>query len=1593
MKKFLIALISIASVALLLFEPSSASAERVYGHGAAEPLATQAGTNSFLDETVIPPLSESWSLGSRAPFMGDAPLDKGMVITSYRVLFGSRNTIYGISNQTGSTDTSEKYDVGIPFAQEFPSQYGRVSSNMRITTIPGLGQGIYFGTSSGFMGNMSSIANQSDSERKFNFSGQNPNGTSRYYGGAIKYMTAGGHYSSGLGRQGDVFASNTKLHYMNGNTMVRDWYFDLDQLPNTDYQSGDKYTGLISLPKRNEGFMAFSESQDGSISYGLVWDDAKTYDKSYGEFYSNAPDTVITYRSGIPKAGAFDEETGTIVAVDKKGRVYFHRKNGSSRVSPSHGDWLYAGDSLSRGYDSAGGVLIQDGAAYMSTFDSSKGTGKGTITKFNLANPTLNGKLSYIHDAKITTQPIYLSGLIYFGDERGRVYALHPTTLEKVDWFRPNNSETNTDFANISTNEEIVSLVGADNHLIAATDNAMSGWKGRPDYIVSDIKEVAYGNGTSDLDNKRFDFNTASIPPIDIRGRFENIGSFDYSIYTDFNGQNDQRASLNLRNLDSGEDISIASNLINSPFSVSGHKFSTDRGTVTAALRPYLFQLPASGEKAQMSFPFSPKEEGKYEVTFGTNSDRLQTEFLYTNNDKSAVFDVVDMRTPSMESEKAEYTPGETIKFTNSKYQTASYVSYRAEIIDSKGKTVYESANKMFAPTLTTELNSSGEYRYRISILNRYGDTISSSFKPLSILNAPPAAKITYDPATIYNDTTVELFSNASDADGDELTYQWSYQEPRTRTWIDFSTDENPVQDFPIKGKWHLRLIVSDPYTSTTVTNDFWVVNRAPIPEFDWNPSTIFKGTTVSFENESSDPDKDPLTYQWAYQEPGTSTWVDFSTTENPSLVLDKKGSWNVRLTANDGEDTKSVTKILSVDNRPPVADFNWNPSTIYNDTSVTFSDASTDVDGDTLTYQWAYQEPGTSGWIEFSTDESPSQVFNKKGKWNIRLTVSDGALNHSVTKSMTVQNRPPVADFNWNPTTIFNDTKVDFVNSSSDVDKDSLTYQWAYQEPESSSWKNFSTDEQPSRTFDKKGSWSIRLTVSDGAATHSKTKVLNVGNRGPKANFGWNPATIYNDTNVIFEDASSDLDNDSLSYAWAYQEPGTSKWIDFSTTENPERLFEKKGTWKIRLTVSDGAGTDSIIKSLTVQNRPPEAKFSWNPETIHIDTSVTFKNSSSDVDGDKLTYEWSYQEPGTTKWVEFSKESEPTQVFNKKGQWKIRLTANDGADSHSAEKEITVENRPPVTAFTWNPTTVYTNTEVTFANTSTDPDDDELTYQWAYQAPGTSTWTDFSKEKTPSYEFDQIGKWNIRLTTSDGSASTPLTKALTVLNTPPEVSLTYAPQTVYEGDTVTLTAKPTDLDDDTMTVVFEENRSGVWQEIHKVEDVESGDTLTHSFVAAPQTYDLRVRAVDSNDGEGMASVTFEAIPLEIEGFVNHTAEWQAIHDEAGHTPEQFYAGERFLTEAVVTDHPIEKVTVSFAGEQITGNLLTLSSVMDERTHPVYEKEVYEKMTGDPDEHLAPGMAYFVFEAEWKNGVVKQNQVSINIVNDVYGAFDFYRTN
>lgn len=445
----------------------------------------------------------------------------------------------------------------------------------------------------------------------------------------------------------------------------------------------------------------------------------------------------------------------------------------------------------------------------------------------------------------------------------------------------------------------------------------------------------------------------------------------------------------------------------------------------------------------------------------------------------------------------------------------------------------------------------------------------------------------------------------------------------------------------------------------------------------------------------------------------------------------------------------------------PPNANFNFSPSTIYNDTTVQFTNTSSDPGGDPLTYQWAYQTPGSTTWTNFSTAQHPTRVLNIKGTWNIRLTVTDtSGLTDSVVKSPVVSNRAPVASFTYSPSTLYNDTTATFTNSSWDSDGDSLTYQWYYQAPGTTTWTSFSTAKNPTKILNDKKTWGIKLVVTDSAgATDDAIQYPYVSNRNPVANFTYSPTTIYNDTTVTFTNSSSDPDGDPLTYQWAYQTPGSSTWVDFSTAKNPTKVLNIKGTWDIRLTVKDDDGaTHSVTKYPVVVNRAPIADFTWNPTTIYNDTTVTFTNRSTDPDGDTMTYQWAYQTPGSTTWVNFSTAKDPTKILNLKGTWKIRLTTTDvdGA-SHSVTKSPVVINRPPTIIVTYTPTDPYEGDTMNVCVKPTDADKDPLTVKIFIKKDGGTEQLVLNKSNVATgtqecYQYvTDVGRYDVRATVHDG--------------------------------------------------------------------------------------------------------------------------------------------------------------------------------------------------------------------------------------------------
>ncbi len=320
-----------------------------------------------------------------------------------------------------------------------------------------------------------------------------------------------------------------------------------------------------------------------------------------------------------------------------------------------------------------------------------------------------------------------------------------------------------------------------------------------------------------------------------------------------------------------------------------------------------------------------------------------------------------------------------------------------------------------------------------------------------AVINHPPVADAGADQtvqATGQNGASVQLDgSKSSDPDGDTLTYAWTDQNgnPVGSTAV--------VQLTLLPGSYTFTLTVTDPGKLSSQATTHVIVN-APInhpPVANAGPdqtvqATGQNGVLVQLDgSKSSDPDGDKLTYAWTDQNgnPVGSTAV-------VQLTL-LPGTYTFTLTVTDpGKLSSQATTHVTVNpppNHPPVANAGpdqtvpfHSPATVQLNAS-----ASTDPDGDTLTYVWKDQSGSTVGNAPILT------LALMPGTYTFTLTVTDpGGLSSQATTHVTVNapvNHPPVANAGSSQTVGCagqDGTAVSLNGSaSSDPDGDALTYVW----------------------------------------------------------------------------------------------------------------------------------------------------------------------------------------------------------------------------------------------------------------------------------------------------------------------------------------------------------------------------------------------------------------------------------------------------------------------------------------------------------------------------------------------------------------------
>ena len=527
--------------------------------------------------------------------------------------------------------------------------------------------------------------------------------------------------------------------------------------------------------------------------------------------------------------------------------------------------------------------------------------------------------------------------------------------------------------------------------------------------------------------------------------------------------------------------------------------------------------------------------------------------------------------------------------------------------------------------------------------------------------------------------------------------------------------------------------------------------NNKPIAEVG-GPYSGDVGVPILFDGSgSSDPDGDPLTYNWNFGDgaslSGTSALV--------THVYAIPGNYTVTLVVNDGAlDSNPDTTTVTVNdvNEAPVADVGG-PYSGDEDTAINFDGSgSSDPDGDPLTYSWDFGDGGNG------TGQTPSHTYADPGSYTVTLVVNDGALDSSpssTTVTVNAVNHPPVANVGG-PYSGDEDTAISFDGSgSSDLDGDALTYSWNFGDGASLS----GTSALVTHVYADPGSYTVTLVVNDGALDSNPdttTVTVNDVNEAPVADVG-GPYSGDEDTAINFDGSgSSDPDGDPLTYSWDFGDGGN------GTGESPSHTYADPGSYTVTLVVNDGT-LNSSPSSTTVTvndvNYAPVADVG-GPYSGDEDTAISFDGSgSSDPDGDPLTYSWNFGDGqnGTGE--------SPSHTYADPGSYTVTLVVNDGAlDSSPDTTTVTVNNvnEAPIAEAGADQTGDVDEVLNFDGSGSSDPDGDPLTYSWDF-GDGQS-----AIGETVSHSFAAAGVFIVTLTVADGGGLTASDTLTVTINEPP---------------------------------------------------------------------------------------------------------------------------------------------------------------------------------------------------------------------------------
>ncbi len=259
-------------------------------------------------------------------------------------------------------------------------------------------------------------------------------------------------------------------------------------------------------------------------------------------------------------------------------------------------------------------------------------------------------------------------------------------------------------------------------------------------------------------------------------------------------------------------------------------------------------------------------------------------------------------------------------------------------------------------------------------------------------------------------------------------------------------------------------------------------------------------------------------------------------------------------------------------------------------------------------------------------------------------------------------------------------------------------------------------------------------------------------GNSAPTAQF---TVEVGEDGWVQFTNASSDPDNDNLTYRWKFGDGSESAEV------SPKHQYTSNRSYSVYLGVTDGNDLSAYAsKHINIDSVPGNISFaaSFTANVANDGTGAVSVVNTSNVENVKA-YRWDFGDKTGAVTGQ-----NPSHTYAQSGTYTIRLqVVTESGYKYNVSNTVDVQvksiepvNKTAVPSFTSS----VANGKVSFTNTSTDA----VSYSWNFGDGTTST------EANPTHTYSESGSYNVVLTAkgSDGKAVSTSSKVTVSLEDTP---------------------------------------------------------------------------------------------------------------------------------------------------------------------------------------------------------------------------------